>query len=111
MDSLCIICLVPLPSAEATIADATIPNRQMDDTLMDHLDTTPPPNADVAHLQNCRHTFHDHCLTAWIEVITPKLNNMLTQRSRIHVLHVAQILIKSISQIQLKVFSPLMNVL
>jgi hypothetical protein len=111
MDSLCIICLVSLPSAEAAIADATLPNRQMDDTLLDHLDSTPPPKADVAHLQNCRHTFHDHCLTVWVEVITSKLDDRLTQRSQILVLRVAQISIKSISQIQLKVFSPLLSVL
>ena len=72
MDSLCIICLASLPSAEAYIADATLPNQQTDDALLDHLDTTPPAKADVAHLQNCRHTFHDHCLTVWIEVIAPK---------------------------------------
>ena len=69
MDPLCIICLASLPSAEVSNDDATLPNQQTDDTLSDHLDTTPPPNTDVAHLQNCRHTFHDHCLTVWIEVI------------------------------------------
>ena len=67
MDPLCIICLALLPSVDGSDPDATLLDRQMDDTL----DTTPPPNADVAHLQNCRHTFHDHCLAVWIEVSPP----------------------------------------
>jgi hypothetical protein len=70
MDPLCIICLASLPSTEAPITDATLHNQQTDDILSDYLGTTPPPKADVAHLQNCRHTFHDHCLAVWIEVIT-----------------------------------------
>ena len=78
MEPLCIICLTSLASADVSIADTTLPIQQTDDTLLDHLDTTPPPKADVAHLQNCRHTFHDHCLTVWIEVITWKLSEKLT---------------------------------
>ena len=77
MDSLCIICLASLPSAEISNPDSTLPNQQTDDAVLD-LEPTPPPKADVAHLQNCRHTFHDHCLTAWIEVIIRKLNERLT---------------------------------
>jgi hypothetical protein len=37
----------------------------------ENLDTTPPLKGDVAHLQNCRHTFHDHCLAIWTEVLPP----------------------------------------
>jgi hypothetical protein len=68
MDSLCIICLNTLASTEASNADGPIPDRQPDEITPEPSDTAHPPKTDVAHLQNCRHTFHDYCITIWVEV-------------------------------------------
>jgi hypothetical protein len=71
MDNLCIICLNSLPSKEVPNVNAISPDVQTDAAPRETIEATPPSKADVAHLQNCRHTFHDHCLTIWIEVTPP----------------------------------------
>jgi hypothetical protein len=69
MDPLCIICLTLLPSAEVSHVAGTLSDQPPDNIPGENVDTTPPLKGDVAHLQNCRHTFHDHCLAIWTEVL------------------------------------------
>jgi hypothetical protein len=66
MDALCIICLTALPSLAADPPAA--PDVLLSDGPTAESDTLGQSRQDVAHLQNCRHMFHDHCLAVWIEV-------------------------------------------
>ena len=102
MESLCIICLNAIPSAEASHVERSQTDPQNEESVHENTDTTPSFKNDVARLQNCRHTFHDHCLTAWIEVF-PAISLTLMSRLPIPVLLVVQLLIKLISQIQSRV--------
>jgi hypothetical protein len=68
MDPLCIICLTSLPSAETLVGEGNLPEQPADDIPPENGATPSPAKSDVAHLQNCRHTFHDHCLAVWTEV-------------------------------------------
>ena len=77
MESLCIICLNSLPSAETSYdggnIDESSEHRTVSDGTKETAEATPPSlnstlRGDVAHLQNCRHIFHDHCIAVWIEV-------------------------------------------
>lgn len=74
MDPLCIICLTLIPSADVSHVTGTSLDQATDNLPGENSDTTPPLKGDVAHLQNCRHTFHDHCLAEWTEVFAPFLN-------------------------------------
>ena len=70
MDALCIICLNALPSlaAPSTATPGFVP-----DSPTAGVETLTQGTHDVAHLQNCRHMFHDHCLAVWIEAWPPLL--------------------------------------
>jgi hypothetical protein len=70
MDPLCIICLTSLPSAEASLGEGNLPEQRADDISLENGEAPSPAQVDVAHLQNCRHTFHDHCLAVWTEVFS-----------------------------------------
>lgn len=70
MDPLCIICLTSLPSAEASLGEGNSLEQHGDDISHENGETPSPAKGDVAHLQNCRHTFHDHCLAVWTEVFS-----------------------------------------
>jgi len=78
MEPLCIICLAALPSAEASNVDNTSPDPPSDENPRENGDVPAPAKADVAHLQNCRHSFHDHCLAVWIEVYPQLFQLLLT---------------------------------
>jgi hypothetical protein len=70
MDPLCIICLATLPSAEVLNVDGTPLDQPADGLPGENFEKSPPGKGDVAHLQNCRHKFHDHCIAVWIEVFS-----------------------------------------
>jgi len=109
MESLCIICLNPLPSVVGSNNGGSLHGASEQSAVVDEsnkiTEPSPPSRGDVAHLQNCRHKFHDHCIAVWIEVFFHSYYET-DYRWRIHVLHVVQTLIKSTSQIRSKVHPP-----
>ena len=105
MELQCIICLNSLPcqNNEATVLH---PDTTSVETLQPEGTLTFPSSpsissirGDVAHLQHCRHKFHDHCISLWIDVLPCLISRLLILfRLQIPVPRVVRHLIRSTFQ-------------
>jgi len=72
MESLCIICLNLLPTTGGDVSETSVAYPPVAGAVAGGdgaASVARPLRGDVAHLQHCRHTFHDHCISMWIEVV------------------------------------------